>query len=170
MHQYLKQGYNYLALGILGFILYVIQYSGLLPSIGGCYPVLLLPLVIIGGAFFGAVPGIVIGAIVGTAMDIYTGDSPSFNLLIMSIIGCAIGLMITYLLNHNWPAITILTIGTSLFYFFVRWLWFYSSTGGFASYYLSIGVPSAIYTSVLCFPVYFLVRWTLNMVKSAERR
>ncbi len=170
MHQHLKKSYSYLAIGILGFALYILQYSGILPIIGGCYPVLLLPFVIICSAFFGAVPGTIIGAAVGTVMDIYTGSSPYFHLIVLSVIGCACGLLITYLLNHNWQAMTILTVGFCLLYFFVRWLWFYSSPGAFVSYFLTTGVLSALYTAILSVPVYWLVRWTLHILENAERR
>lgn len=165
-----KQNYSYLAIGILGFALCIVQYSGILPVILGCSPLLLLPFVIICGAFFGAVQGAVIGALVGTVMDIYTGGSPSFNLLIMSLIGCICGLMITYLLNHNWQAMTILSVGACVSYFFVRWIWFYSADNAFVSYFLSVGIPSALYTAVLCVPVYWLIRAALNLVENTERR
>ena len=169
--QHLKKRQNsYLALSLFAFVLFLLQFSDILPILGGSYPVLLLPLVLVFGAYFGAFPGAVAGAVIGTVMDIYTGGSPSFHMVVFCVFGCIAGILITYYLNHNWQAMAMITVFFCLLYYFLRWVCFYSIPGSFVSYFLAIGLPSALYTAILSIPVYLLAAWILRMVEKMERR
>lgn len=169
MYQYSKRPYSYLAVGFLGVALFLLQFNNILPTIGSAYPVLLLPFVLYCGAYFGAFSGVLTGAITGMAMDIYTGGSPSFHMVMFCIIGCASGFFITYYLNRNWQALTILTLSLCLFYYFVKWLCFYNQPGGFVSYFLTTGILSALYTAILGLPIYLLISWVLRLVENGEK-
>lgn len=170
MHQHLKRRYSYLAASLLGIVLHILQFSNILPVIGNCYPILPLPLVLICGAQFGAFPGALFGAVTGMAMDIYTGSSPSFHMLIFCFAGCISGLLITYYMNHNWQALSIITVLGCLLYYFIKWLVFYLTNDSFVSYFVTVGIPSAFYTALLSIPIYLLVARILRAVENSERR
>lgn len=170
MQHYKKRQNSYLALGLFGLVLFLLQFSDALPLLGSSYPMLLLPLVLIFGAYFGALTGALAGAIIGTVMDIYTGGSPSFHLLVFCIFGCIAGFLITYYLNHNWQALTLITVFSCLLYYFLRWVCFYIAPGSFVSYFTTTGLLSALYTAVLSIPIYLCAAWILRLVEKSERR
>lgn len=170
MQRRIKGRYSYVVIGLLGAVLFILQYAGLPPMIGKCSAVLLIPFTVICGAFSSPVQGAVIGAICGVFMDIYGASSPAFNLMAMFFIGLASGIVFTYFFNRNAQAFAILNLAVSILYFFFKWICFYGVSGGFYFYFIRVGIFSALYTAVTAIPVYYLITLFLKLSDTLERR
>lgn len=155
---------GYLATGLIGAGLLFLQFSGVLPTLGGGYPSLMLAFTLYCGMRFGAVPGAVIGALAGVSADVFSAGSPVFNTVTLTIIGCAAGLLFTYLFNANWKAALLATLGACAVYFLAKGLVIYAPAGDFAGYLAASGIASAVYSAALCFPVYLMMHGVLKAV------
>lgn len=162
--------YSYLSVGLIAFGLLLLQYGNILPAVYGGYPMLLLPLVLFSGFHFGIVPGAVIGAVIGAAADIFAGSSPTFNAVVFCLFGCVSGFLMTYFFNRNRRSVSLITVIFCVLYFFVKWIVFYFTNNSPVEYFVKIGLPSALYTVVLCIPLYLLISLIISSTERIERR
>lgn len=151
--------------GILMFLLYLLQYCGFIPSHGAA-PVILLPALIICAMFLGEWYGAILGLVTGIFMDAVSVDSLCFNTVSLLLLGCAAGLLIRLLLNNTVLTSILLCGGASLLYVSARWLFFFliQHPETAAYHYTHYSLPSALITTLLSIPLYFIIRKMMKLV------
>lgn len=150
-----------ITIGVVAFILFLIQYSGLLPELNHASPFnLLLPIVIFAGMYLGEWGGAVCGLIIGIFADAVSADVTCFNTVIYMIIGCVSGLFITYLFNNTAVAATFLSLIFSFLFETARFIMYYTMTGfeTAAYHYTKYSLVSALFTFLLSIPMYFVFK------------
>lgn len=159
---------HFTALGVLFLILYLLQYAGVFPPIGGVRPLLLVSAVIAAAMFLRQWGGAVFGCAAGLFMDAVTSGASSFNTLVLLLIGCACGLLITCLFNNTLGVGFLLQAGFLALYVLLRWLFFYVLPGydNAAHILLQYGLGEFFYTLVLSVPLYLLIRRLMRQVHS----
>lgn len=147
---------------IFALILYLLDTTGLLTlKIGTAHPLLLIPFLVAVSMTAREWVGLVFGALFGVMLDITAANSFCFNLVIMLIIGCVCGLLCSFVVNDNIYSSILLSLAAGLFYFVVKWLWFYvfSGRGEAFNYFITYALPSAAYTALFILPFYYLVKF-----------
>lgn len=157
---------HYTALGLLFLILFLLQYAGAFPPIGGARPILVVSAVIAAAMFLRQWGGAVFGCAAGLFMDAVTSGASSFNTLVLLLIGCACGLLITCLFNNTLGVGFILQAGFLLLYVLLRWLFFYVIPGcdDIGHILVQYGLGEYLYTLVLSIPLYLLIRRLMRQV------
>ena len=162
---------NYIAyavFGVISFVLYFIQYTkGYNLKIGNATAVLLVPIVIFVATFFREWVGALFGLAIGTLMDITTSGSSCFNAIALMLIGCTVGLLITYWINNNFLSALFLDFIFVLAYFFPKWLFliFFPRKAYAAEYLLKYILPSAFLTFFVGIPIYIVMRYIIKIIK-----
>ncbi len=141
---------------IAAFII-LIQSTGLLTlQIGTASAVLVLPLTVYAGFYFGPYGAAVFGFLVGAATDAYS-STLAFNTVFFMVGGFAAGLIMSHYFNRNTAAAAVMNFGGAGIYFFIKWLVVYAfrdPSAGFVLLHFSL--PSFIYTAALGFGMFFI--------------
>lgn len=100
------------------------------------------------------------GLIVGILMDITTSGVTCFNAVVLMLMGCTAGLIVTYLVNNNLLAALVMSFSCSGIYFLLKWVFalILGSTDAPFLYLLKQIIPSIIYTFVVTIPLYLIIR------------
>lgn len=152
---------HYAVLGLLCLVLFLIQYTdGVLPKVGGASAVILVPVVVFAAMFLREWEGAITGLIIGVLMDITTSGSTCFNAVVLMLIGCSAGLLITYVVNNNLLAALVMSIGFTGFYFIIKWVFIciLGYTDAPFLYLIKHTLPSVVYTFILSIPLYLIMR------------
>lgn len=157
---------HYTALGVLFLLLYLIQYLGLFPAIGGARPLLVVTAVISGAMFLRQWGGAVFGCVAGMFLDAVTSRANCFNTVALLVFGCVVGLLITCFFNNTLGVNFILQAGFLFLYVLLRWFFFYFTAGYDNAGYLFVkyGLGDFVYTLVLSIPLYLLIRRLMRQV------
>ncbi len=146
----------------VSLLLYLLDSTGIMTlKIGTAHPVLLIPFLVAVAMAAREWVGLCFGAWIGVLLDITGAECYFFNFLILLFLGCACGLMCSYLVNDNIYSAMLLSFGISIFYFAAKWLLFFV-IGGKADafkYLISYSLPSAAYTALFIIPFYYLVKF-----------
>ena len=130
-------------------------------SIKTATPILLLPLITAFAIFEPIGASAAVGFISGAFLDSVADGSFCFNTLIFMLIGAFVSLFANNLFNKNLFAAAVLSIITSTVYYLSLWATFHlfgASAYDSLGYLLVYALPSAVYSSVFIFPLYFLYR------------
>ena len=163
-----KNYLGYAVFGLISFVLYFIQYTkGYNLKIGNATAVLLVPIAIFVAVFFREWVGALFGLAIGTLMDITTSGSSCFNAIALMLIGCTVGLLITYWINNNFLSALFLDFAFVFIYFFSKWLFliFLSEKAFAAEYLLKYILPSALLTFFVGIPIYIVMRYIMKIIK-----
>lgn len=157
---------HFTALGVLFLILFLLQYAGAFPAICGARPLLLVSAVIAAAMFLRQWGGAMFGCAAGLLMDAVSSGVSSFNTLLLLLIGCACGLLVTCFFNNTLGVGFILQASFLLFYILLRWLFLYVLPGYDDVGYLlaRYGLGEYIYTLALSVPMYLLIRRLVRQV------
>lgn len=159
----IKHNQNFFAvIGIGAVLLYLLSSTGILTlEIKNATPLLLLPLIVSVAMAAREWVGLVFGGFCGIMLDITAAQSYFFNFLTLAVIGCACGLVCSYLVNNNFYSALLLSLSSSASYFIIHWLVFFLIPARSDSlvFLLNYSLPSAVYTSLFIVPFYFAVRF-----------
>jgi len=146
---------TYVYLGLILFILYLFQCVNTFPSPFGLIPAVVVVFVAVSGSVFGEYVGCIMGFIGGLLCDTAGPSSYCFNLVVLTALGVACGLLSTRLFTKRFTS-TLVTSGlTLLVYFVLHWLVLGVIFGNDGFYYLiRYSVPSTFYSALYVFPVY----------------
>lgn len=171
MKSKIKNRYIFISLGILTFVLYILQSTaGVFPVIlnGSC--IVLLPVVIFSGMLFNRYTGTFIGLLAGMLMDINTNGFISFNAITLMLIGSAAWLLVNCYFNKNFSTSVIISILFTTLYFLIKWLikLAFNYSEGVVNQFVIYYIPSVIYTVLVGIPVYFLLKFMLNKIENKQ--
>ena len=157
----IKRKYLYFTVNFLIFaLLYLFHYScGNILSIRNATPMLILPMLTAFSMFNDEVSSAVTGLAVGIFMDAAASKAYCFNALVLLCVGLLTSLIARYLFNRNFRSAIVLSLLGNVFYYILRWLFFYAFGSGISSsltYLLEFGIPSAVYSTVFVIPFFFI--------------
>ena len=156
---------------ILCLLVIILQASGLFTlQIATASAVLILPMIIYGGFYFGCFTGALIGFIGGVLTDAFSSTA-YYNTIALTICGFACGMIMMYLFNRNFAAAFVLNPSVSFLYFFFKWLFVYAfkdSASGFVL--VNYTLPSFLYTAVLGVLMYFVFLPFFKKLPQSERK
>lgn len=164
----------------VGFALYsialilviMLQSTGIMTlQIGTASAVLILPLVVYAGFYFGVYGGAVIGLLTGAITDVYS-STLMYNTVALTVVGFVSGLIIARLFNRNFAAASVLNVSASVLYFFFKWLIVYAFKDPVPMFiFTRFSLPSTIYTAALGVLLFFLVNLILkNIPQTVQKR
>ncbi len=131
-------------------------------SINSVTPFTVLPLLAAYSIFASVQKSAVVGLVVGIFVDSCAARTYCFNAIILMLICVFVCLTANNLFNKNIKATYLISLLSSIVYFLFYWIFFHIAGCSFKdslTYLVSIGLPSALYTSVFIFPFYFLFRF-----------
>lgn len=161
-----RNSYDYPLLIVFGFIfffIYIIQYTdGSSQESVGSFPQLMLPAVVFCGMFWDDKVGAVFGLVFGSLVDAVGANTICYNSIILMLLGYLSGVLITKIINNNFRASIIMTLGSALIYYFGYWC-----VSGFNSDYLSQYYIKLVFlTVVFSIPLY----WGMKIIISIRRK
>ncbi len=164
---------------VVGFSLYsiasvlvvMLQSTGIMTlQLGTASAVLILPLVIYSGFYFGFLGGAVMGLISGAVTDVYS-STLMYNTVALTVVGFVAGVIIERFFNRNFAAASVLNISASVLYFFLKWLMVYAFTDPVPMFVLTrFSLPSAIYTATSGILLFFLLNLILKNIPSMAQK
>ena len=146
----------------IGFALFLFDSTGILTlRMGDARPILLIPLLLADAMAAREWIGLIYGAVFGILLDTTGYESFCFNMIMLVIIGCLCGLLCSFYVNDNIYAAIVLSFIANLFYFVVRWFFFFVCAGRGESliYFTRYSFPTIIYNTVFIVPFYFLIKY-----------
>jgi len=155
-------------LTFLVFLTAMAQNVPWLPGLFGARALPLLPLAVAIAVLDQEVPAILFGAFAGILWDISTPGLP-WNALYLAAAAFACAMLMRYVLNHNWLAVSLLTFLTAAGYFSLRWLLDNRGLDGAAWALVHRTLPSLAYTLLLAPLCYALVRWIVRKTSRRQR-
>lgn len=151
----------YFLIGFIYFVVFLItRIPGLSLKVLGVTPILLIPALVCGAMFFKEVFSLAAGFFIGVLLDSVISQG-FFNTAVMSVLGLAVGIIASYLINQNVRAAIVLTLLSNVFYFGSRWF-FYILLGNEQQklqYLIEITLPQVLYTTVYAIPFFYLFRF-----------
>ena len=139
-------------------------------SIKTATPMIFLPLLCSYSFFANIKSCIAVGLISGAFVDSVSYRSYCFNTILLMIIAVSVCLCANNLFNKNIRAAVVLTLLASTLYFVMLWLVFYGFNSDIESslgYLLKYALPSALYSTVIVFPFYFIYK-KFNKIKEHQ--
>lgn len=166
----IKRFVFYSVYAILCLAIILLQSTGLMTlNISTASALLILPLTVYAGFYFGGISGAVFGLGSGVLLDVYS-STVCYNAVSLTLIGFICGMLMEYLFNRNIAAACVLNSASALLYFFVKWLAVYAFIDPAPQYILiHFSVPSAVYTAVCGVLIYFLVCPVLKRMPAIEK-
>ena len=145
------------------FLLYfAATYTAALPiKIVNAAPMLLVPLTVAIGFFYGEWTGFTAGMVMGIFADAVAADTVCFNMLVLTAIGLVSGILVNRYINKNIFSALLLSLAAALLYFTFHWLIFFVAVGfaGKIHYFIYHSIPSAVYTAMFILPAYLPARY-----------
>ncbi len=158
--------------GIASILVIMLQSTGMMTlQIGTASAVLILPLVVYAGFYFGVYGGAVIGFLSGTVTDVYS-STLMYNTVALTVVGFFSGLIIARLFNRNFAAASVLNVSASVLYFFLKWLIVYAFKDPAPMFvFTRFSLPSIVYTAAVGVLLFFLVNLILkNIPQTVQKR
>ncbi len=142
---------------VAAFII-LLQSTGLFTlQIGAASAVMILPLTVYAGFYFGPYGAAIFGLLIGAATDVYS-STLTFNTVFFTVGGLVAGLLMSHYFNRNVSAAAVMNFSGSAIYFFTKWLILYAFSDPSAGYILlHFSIPSFIYTAVLGLGLFFII-------------
>ena len=131
-------------------------------SIKTATPMLILPLLTAFSVFGSVYSAALAGFLAGACLDSVTSDAYCFNSIVLVLLAVAIQLCANNLFNKNIRSAAVLSLLTAVFYFTLKWLFFFAFGSAIADstlYLLKYALPSAVYSAVFIFPFFYLYRY-----------
>ena len=156
---------------VCAFVL-LLQSTGLLTlQLGHASAVLILPMVVYCGFYFGEYAGAVIGLFSGAITDSYSATL-TYSTVALTILGFAASIVMSRLFNRNIAAAAVLNFLASFAYFFTKWVTVYAFSDPDPWYvFYSFMLPSIFYTAAIGFAVFYLVNPIFhNLPKNSVKR
>ena len=147
---------------VIAFFLFLLESTGIVSfSMGRANPIILIPLLVAVSMAAREWIGLIFGAVFGILLDTVGYEKFCFNMIMLVIIGCLCGLLCSFYVNDNIYAAVVLFFFANLFYFTVRWFFFFvcAGKGEALTYFTKYCFPSIIYSTVLIVPFYFLIKY-----------
>ena len=163
---------RYIFAGAIIFIIFILQYSGLLTfSTGRLTAVLVVPSVVFCAMFMGEIGGSMLGLFMGICLDCVMIRAVCFNALFLMAAGFLCGLFAHYLINRNFLSAMVVSAVANFAYFLLKWLIFtaFSSSSASAIFWKLV-LPSMGYTFVVSIPLYFLFSALLRQKAGEVKR
>ena len=156
---------------IFCLLIILLQSSGLLTlQILTASVVLILPLIIYGGFYFGCFTGALLGFISGVMTDAVSSTT-YFNTVALTACGFACGLVMMYLFNRNFAAACVLCPSVSFLFFFSKWLFVYAFKDPACGFVLlNYTLPSFLYTALVGILMYYILFPFFKRLPQAERK
>ncbi len=150
-------------------VCYFLQITpGVMPEILGTLPMLVIAVVVCIAMFEKDLAGTLFGLAGGLLLDLNSLQAPGFNAMLLMVIGCASGLMVSNLMKNTLSTALLLTGGAALAYNIIYWAVFYLFKGveraGY--YFIRYEIIDVVYTMVLAIPVYLIIRRFMKSLKS----
>lgn len=141
---------------IVGVLIILLQSTGIMTlQIGTVSTVLILPLTVYAGFYFGQYAGAVYGLLMGALTDVYS-SMLMYNTVLLTLVGFFAGVFITYLFNRNFAAACVLACGSSVLYFFAKWVVAYAFSDPAPMFILThFSLPSSLYTAAFGVVMFF---------------
>ena len=153
-----KDALTYLFLGLILFILYLFQNVQSLPSPLGLIPAIVVVYVAVCGSVMGEYVGCIMGFMGGLLCDTSATSSYCFNLVVLTALGIACGLLGTRLFTRRFVCTLTLSFLALLVYFSLQWLVVGVIFGNEGFYYLlRYSLPSVLYSLLYVLPIYPLI-------------
>ena len=153
-----KDALTYLFLGLILFILYLFQNVNSLPAPFGLIPAIVVVYVAVCGSVMGEYVGSVMGFLGGLLCDTSAPSSYCFNLIVLTALGIACGLLGTRLFTKRFVCTLALSFLALLMYFVLQWFVVGVIFGNEGFYYLlRYSLPSVLYSVLYVLPVYPLI-------------
>lgn len=138
-------------------VFFALTYTELLPlKIANATPMLLVPLTVAIGFFYGEWAGFAGGMVMGILADAVAADTVCFNMIVLMLIGVTTGILVNHYMNKNIFSILMLSLAAAMLYFLFSWLIFFVAAGfaGKIQFFLYHSIPSAVYTALFILPAY----------------
>lgn len=143
-------------------LFFAFTYTELFPlKIVNAAPMLLVPLTVAIGFFYGEWAGFAAGMVMGILADAVAADTVCFNMIVLMLIGLATGILVNHYINKNIFSALMLSFAAAIIYFLFNWLIFFVAVGfaGKIQYFLYHSIPSAVYTTLFILPAYLPGRY-----------
>lgn len=140
-------------------LLYILTYSSAFSlKIANASPMPMVALVAVIAFYHGEWVGFSTGLVFGIFCDAVAGNTMCFNTVILMLIGCAAGVLVTQILNKSLYSLIMLTLFMSGIYFLMKYVFFYLAQGNpdATRYLIFYAVPSAVYTAIFSVPIYYI--------------
>lgn len=146
---------------VLFFVVTMMYCSGAIPlTIKNATPFTVLPL-LVGYSIFSTVgKSAAIGLACGVCVDAVASKVFSFNAIVLMLTATFICLFANNFFNKNIKSAFVMSLITSVIYFFLNWAFLYTSSTAKENitYLFSYSLPSALYTALLIIPIFYLYR------------
>lgn len=129
-------------------------------------PITLIPFLVAFAYFNEEWVSALTGMAVGIFMDSLAARFSFFHTVLLMFIGLSASLVAHHLFNNNLKSAIALSLIATLFYYILRWLFFYvvdASVDDSTFYIMYYAFPSVIYTNVFIIPFYYLQRKFYNI-------
>lgn len=160
---------RYIGHSVLLAVCWLLQVTpGLLPRIFGTLPMPVMVCAVCIAMFEKDLAGAVFGLVGGLLTDLNSLHAPGFNAILMMMIGCAVGLLVSNLMKNTLSAALMLNAGALLAYHIVYWFCFYllGRVEHALYYFARYELVSIVYTLLFVIPVYLLVRRSMKSAKT----
>ena len=150
----------------------LVQSTGILTlQLGHASAVLILPMVLYCGFYFGEYAGAVIGLFSGAITDSYS-STLTYSTVALTVLGFAAGVVMSRLFNRNLAAAAVLNLAAAFTYFFAKWVTVYAFSDPKPFYVLfNFTLTSVLYTAVIGFIMFFAVNPIFrNLPKNSVKR
>lgn len=150
---------------IVAVLVIMLQSTGLAPlNIGTASAVLVLPLTVYAGFYFGEYSGAVFGLFIGAALDVFSSTF-IYNTIALMLCGFISGLLISRLFNRNFAAASVLNVSAAVLYFLVKWLVIYAFSDPAPMFiFTRFTLTSTVYTAAIGVVMFFLLNITLKWI------
>ncbi len=138
-------------------------------KIGNIAPFLLLSALMALCMFFNEWYGFIFGIVCGILKDCSAVGTGCFNTIALMLIGAVAGFVASRFLNKNFKAAAMLTFVAAILYFALHFTAsvLFSAEVNKLGYFLTISLPSAVYSTLFIIPFYFLFKFLYKRL-SAE--
>ncbi len=145
--------------GIIFFLIYILQYTDGVFKQNGSLPQFMLPVAVFCGMYWDDKIGAIFGLVFGSCVDAVSANTICYNSIALMLIGYTSGLLITKIINNNFRASLLMSLGYSLIYYFGYWC-----VSGFTTGYMSLIYPKAIlYTLIFSIPLYWAMKLIIKL-------
>lgn len=148
---------------LIFFFVILFTVSGVIDiNIKNATPLLLIPLITAFSIFNPVGKSVVAGLVAGACLDSVQIGSYCFNTIAFLILAVMVYLISNNLFNKNIQSAVTLCLIVSLLYFIAKWGIYFTAGLNMkdsAEYLLSYALPSALYSTVFIFPLYYLYRF-----------
>ena len=150
----------------------LVQSTGIMTlQLGTASAVLILPMVLYCGFYFGEYAGAGIGLFSGAITDSYSATL-TYSTVALTVLGFTAGVVMSRLFNRNIAAAVVLNLAAAFVYFFAKWVTVYAFSDPDPLYVLfNFTLPSVLYTAALGFVIFFVMNPIFkNLPKNSVKR